>query len=378
MTIADKIRSLITIKNQIKTVIAAKGIAINDATPYSEYPVKIQSIIGLDPSKGAVEFFSDANLIYISKLTLPPISVIQSRAFISVNIRQVVLSEGLKTIGDYAFQGNAILDNISFPSSLITIGSYAFKSCTMLQKVELLGEIYTIGTEAFRFCIELLEVVIDCKVTRIENNCFYGCSKLQTVTLSNLVTQLTYGAFSGATALTSINLEHIIHMENNCFFNCSSLKNVVLTNLTTTGTSLFTNASSLESIVIGTKLLTLPSSMVTYAPKLKSIIFPDQITSFSQTALQSCTGLKYMEFKRTSNFSIAGGAFNTLTSLEAVVLRTTTPPTISGSSAPFLAIPTTAKIYVPDSSVDSYKTASGWSLLSAYIRPMSEFVMPIL
>ena len=57
--------------------------------------------------------------------------------------------------------------------------------------------------------------------------------------------------------------------------------------------------------------------------------------------------------------------------LETLIIRATIPPTTDywtfrGSNIP--------NIYVPDSSVDAYKSSSGWSKWASYIKPISELV----
>ena len=44
MSIADKIRAVLTIKNQLKAAITAKGVPVTDAVPFSQYPAKIALI----------------------------------------------------------------------------------------------------------------------------------------------------------------------------------------------------------------------------------------------------------------------------------------------------------------------------------------------
>lgn len=384
MTIADKIRSLITIKNQIKAAIAAKGIPINDATPYSEYPVKIQSIIGLDPSKGAVEFFSDANLIYISKLTIPPTPKIQSSAFQYMNVKECILSEGILSIGQSAFQQCFLLESVTLPQSLKDIGVYAFSGCTILKKINFPPNITTIAMQAFQYCSSLEEVIITgLNISRINQYCFSSCTKLKKVTLSSSVREIWDYSFDGCTSLAEINLEYITTLRNYAFRGCSSLKHVSLPSLIEfvyNHQLIFSNMNSLESIDFGDKVLDFPEFTINNAPKLTSLIFKEQVASFRNYSFSGMTGLKYLEFKRTTKFKISTQAFMGVSALQAVVLHTPIPPElINGSGvAPILGMPSTCKIYVPDSSVDAYKTASGWSLLSAYIRPMSEFVMPIL
>lgn len=45
MSIENKLRSIIDIKSQIKNAISEKGVIINNDTPFSEYPLKIASIL---------------------------------------------------------------------------------------------------------------------------------------------------------------------------------------------------------------------------------------------------------------------------------------------------------------------------------------------
>ena len=53
----------------------------------------------------------------------------------------------------------------------------------------------------------------------------------------------------------------------------------------------------------------------------------------------------------------------------AMLMTTETPPSISATSPQWGTKP----IYVPDSAVDAYKTASGWSNAAAYILPASQY-----
>lgn len=49
------------------------------------------------------------------------------------------------------------------------------------------------------------------------------------------------------------------------------------------------------------------------------------------------------------------------------IIRAVTPPSISNNS--YLG----GEIYVPDESVESYKTATGWTRFAAKIHPISEY-----
>jgi hypothetical protein len=79
--------------------------------------------------------------------------------------------------------------------------------------------------------------------------------------------------------------------------------------------------------------------------------------------------LRYVNIPQTCS-DITTNAFLGCDALEQVICRATTPPTLgttvfSGSSCP---------IYVPDASLEAYKTATNWNQYSARIKPLSEYV----
>lgn len=58
MSIADKLRSILTIKNQLKNEIAAKGVNIDSSTPFSQYPAKIKSMyVVIDNTPPTIDSF---------------------------------------------------------------------------------------------------------------------------------------------------------------------------------------------------------------------------------------------------------------------------------------------------------------------------------
>lgn len=77
--------------------------------------------------------------------------------------------------------------------------------------------------------------------------------------------------------------------------------------------------------------------------------------------------LRYVNIPQTCS-DIATNAFSGCDALEQVICRATTPPTLgatvfSGSSCP---------IYVPDASLEAYKTATNWVSYADRIHPLSE------
>ena len=81
-------------------------------------------------------------------------------------------------------------------------------------------------------------------------------------------------------------------------------------------------------------------------------------------AFVACDSLKELVYDSTKAI-----ADNNMNSKWAMLMTSETPPTINAASPQWGKYP----IYVPDSAVEAYKTASGWSNAAAYILPASQY-----
>ena len=64
-------------------------------------------------------------------------------------ITDLVIPEGVTTIGDYAFYNCSGLTSVTIPGSVTTIGDFAFYNCSGLTSVTIPGSVKTIGNYAF-------------------------------------------------------------------------------------------------------------------------------------------------------------------------------------------------------------------------------------
>ena len=70
--------------------------------------------------------------------------------------------------------------------------------------------------------------------------------------------------------------------------------------------------------------------------------------------------------------SIGRQCFFQCSQLVTFICRNTTPPTLD--SGVFESTNSALSIYVPDESVDAYKTATNWVNYASIIKPLSEYV----
>ena len=143
-------------------------------------------------------------------------------------ITEIVIEEGVTSVGDYAFDQDYYLQTVSFPSTLTRIGDSAFQYSQNLRYITLppalqeIGEyafmgsgilrisipdtVTRIGRGAFLVCEVLDTVLLPAGITSIEFDTFYGCHSLGYVQMQDNVTRIGEMAFAGCPLLHWINI----------------------------------------------------------------------------------------------------------------------------------------------------------------------------
>ncbi len=125
------------------------------------------------------------------------------------DVKQVIIGDGVTTIGGSAFSYCSSLTSLTIPNSVTDIGSSAFSGCSSLTSVTIGNSVTTIGSGAFFSCSSLTSVTIGNSVTEIGYYAFSGCSSLTSVTITNSVTTIGYYAFSGCKNVKQITVEAV-------------------------------------------------------------------------------------------------------------------------------------------------------------------------
>ena len=105
------------------------------------------------------------------------------------DVTAVVIKDGVKSIGDYAFYNCKKLKSITIPDSVTRIGDSAFEGCISLTTITLPDSITEIGYGAF-YNSGLKHLTIPDGVTEIFNFTFDRCPDLETVILPETVTRI--------------------------------------------------------------------------------------------------------------------------------------------------------------------------------------------
>ena len=91
------------------------------------------------------------------------------------SVKQVIIGNGVTTIGSSAFSDCDSLTSVTIPNSVTTIGSGAFEFCFSLTSLTIPNSVTTIGYYAFELCFSLTSLTIPNSVTTIGSGAFSSC-----------------------------------------------------------------------------------------------------------------------------------------------------------------------------------------------------------
>lgn len=149
-------------------------------------------------------FWNDVN---VESVTFPDgFKSIPAGAFRRTAIKELKMPASLETIGDRAFEGCDMLEEITFNEGLKTIGERAFQRCTAIAGIVLPNSVTEAGISAFAQCEDLESVVLSTSLTKIPRGMFAACYHLAECVIPESVTEIGSHAFGHNFNLREIDL----------------------------------------------------------------------------------------------------------------------------------------------------------------------------
>ena len=201
------------------------------------------------------------------------------------SVKNVVVSYGVTSIGDYAFWGCSNLTCVTIPNSVTSIGDCAFVMCFSLTSLTIPDSVTSIGDHAFSSC-SLTSMTIPDSVTSIAWGAFWGCSNLTCVTIPDSVTSIGGNAFSGCRSLTSVTIpDSVTSIGYGAFQDCSRLTSVKIPDgVTSIGGRIFQDCSNLTDVTIPGGVTLIGHYAFSGCSSLTSLTIPDSVTSIGEGA----------------------------------------------------------------------------------------------
>ena len=141
------------------------------------------------------------------------------------DIKKIVINEGVRTVGDYAFIDCLNVTQISLPESLERIGTSAFEGCSSLRGITFPEKLTTIDYHAFFGCSSFASVTVPYYTNTLGKGIFANCTGLVRATIEAPIQVLPAWTFYGCSSLTSISLPTSIYkIGEDALENCTSLE----------------------------------------------------------------------------------------------------------------------------------------------------------
>ena len=144
------------------------------------------------------------------------------------------------------------------------------------------------------------------------------------------------------------------------------------TKMSLIGGGVLQNCTSLKSVTLPNSIKEIRSGAFSYTV-IKKLVIPEGCTHIAEQLVSYDTALQLVDLPST--LVSLGTGVNRVGSLQfKLICRAVTPPTFDGAWWDNSNRGKPIAIYVPDTSVDAYRTASGWSKSAGLIQPLSTYV----
>ena len=335
---ATEAESFVTVENETAGSLLAEGSALKTALASAgqSNPIRVvimgkindQDLVDLEKQMEAdgyyVKYFKVSHLyITASGATAIPEGFCSPGKNTNTTLQEVILPEGITSIGQKAFIGCQKLTSIQLPETVKEIGNQAFSQCNILTKINIPEGVTKIGESTFSMCTSLTSIQLPEGLTEVGRIAFANCSSLKEISIPKEVTKIEAGTFQGCTSLTSIQLpEGLTEIGSNAFYSCNSLTTInIPKGVTKIGVSTFEFCTSLPSIQLPETVTEIGGSAFNYCSSLKEINIP-KVTSIGNYAFAYCSSLTEISIPKAVT-SIGKYAFNYCSTLKEVVLSGT-------------------------------------------------------
>ena len=272
----------------------------------------------------------------LSSVSIPAsVKSIGERAFqLCFNLSSIVIPEGVENIGDSAFSAAEGIKRITLPSTLKSIGSAAFASLIDLETITLPEGLETIGDSAFIGCDRLKTLTIPASVKNIGASICRGCKSFTGYIVSEAnpyycvvggvlytkdMTELLSCLPGVVNTVSFVVPDSVKVIGDEAFYGCAFSGSFTLPkDLEKIGSKAF-SGSSIQSLTAPTSLKSVGDYAFSGCKALKTVTFSGSLDSIGKEAFKSCTSLKSVTMSGKLG-SLGDEAFHFCENLESIVI----------------------------------------------------------
>ena len=297
----------------------------------------VEAVFSFDESTKTLEFTDGTYIAEYEDLERPWIQYAEE----CVNI---VVGEGIISVGNNAFKGFTVLERASMPESLKDFGAYVFYGCSSLKEIDMPASLSSMGAYAFYGCSLLTDVVIPTGIASIGNYAFEGCISLSEMYIPDGVKTVGTYAFSGCTALESVRIPaSLTTLGDYCFYNCNKISKVDIADIgawcqkftfytlspgirynnpiiSGTGVVLYQNGEKVDTLVIPEGTTVVNDYAFSGLKSITAIQFPSTLSKIGYGAFSGCSGLLELDFPESLK-TLGGSSFKNCTNLTRIAIN---------------------------------------------------------
>lgn len=357
------------------------------------------------PLKGWEETFEYDGLYY-TPISEDKVAVIESQNGEKysgiIAIPETVSYDGknysVERIAENAFADCTNLTIITIPKSVTNIGDNAFKNCWNLRYVRnfaTIPPVYDVTETVFQSGSPIVYVPEE-SMELYRSHSSWMLSEYYINSLDNwqekfVLNGFYYSIISEDGVSMIENMEEIDHTGDiiipdtvcyngknyavksisGTFDHCNNLKSVTIPNtVTTIGSSAFSYCTSLTNVTLPDSLTTIGSSAFASCHSLTEIVLPNSVKEIGSKAFMYCRNLTSVTLGSSIENIFSVYAFANCNKLRRFICYAKHVPVLgySDNNSSF----NNATLYVPEESIDEYKTNKSWSRF-AYILPIKDY-----
>ena len=260
----------------------------------------------------------------------------------SEKIKNVIIENGVTTIGGNAFYGCRNLQSVTIGDSVWGISSFAFCGCSSLAEITLPDSITYIGRSAFRECSSLQFVNNSANLETIKEDVFFNCKSLKSIYIPEKVRTIGTLAFGGCVSLKEIN----VSPDNKYYYSVDGVLFQQYRNIDELVR--YPAGKQDETYSIPDRVNTIGYGAFEQCENLISIDIPESVTSVDEYVFYKCSGLESIAIPSSITY-ISQNMFRECTNLVEVILPDTLTLINNDAFADCLSL---SNIIIPDSVKD--------------------------